>query len=121
MRIRFSCAVLFKLMGARKQLLFILLVPGWVRALVALVGVGAWVGGRWLGMDSFFAWCWWPAVGRGVFWARSGFRVGWRAAGWVWLMLCGGLLLLLAGFWLLLGGWALDHHLMGFRHFPNIS
>ena len=52
MRIRFSCAVLLKLMGAGKQLQFILLVPGWVRALVALVVVESWVGDRWLG-DRF--------------------------------------------------------------------
>ena len=24
------------------------------------------------GVNSFFAWCWWPAVGRGVFGAGSG-------------------------------------------------
>ena len=73
------------------------------------------------GIDSFFAWCSWPAVGRGVFGAGSGFRVGWRAAGWVWLIFCGGLLLVLAGFWLLLGGWALGHRSMGCGYFPNIS
>ena len=120
MRIRFSCTVSFKLMGARKQLLFILLVPGWVQALVALVGGGAWVGGRGLGGRFLFCVVLVACSRSGVFGAGSGFRVGCRAAGWVWLIICGGLLLVLVGFWLLLGGWALDHHSMGFGHFPNI-
>ena len=62
------------------------------------------------------------AVGRGIFGAGSGFRVGEHTAGG------GGLIAVLGKFlasidkiFIFAGGrWALGYHSMGFRHFPMV-
>ena len=58
-------------------------------------------------------------VCRGIIGARSGFRLGWRTAGGVWLLFFGGLLLVSGDSSVLPGGWPLGYRSMGFKHFPN--
>ena len=55
-----------------------------------------------------------PKMGRGIFGTDSSLRVKQRRCGKFFL-------LVLTKFSFSQGDWALSHHSMGFRHFPNIS